>query len=974
MNPLRALAEKGQSVWLDFLSREIIENGELHRLIQQDGLAGITSNPSIFEKAIGESNAYDADIARLVGKGETSINTIYERLTTADIAAAADILRPLYDESGGRHGFVSLEVSPYLAMDTAGTMIEARRLWTAVQRENVFIKVPATAPGLPAIRQLLAEGININITLLFSQHVYEEVVEALFRALEDRGAAGQPIEHIASVASFFVSRIDTAVDKLLDEAAGRTTDAAERAAIERLRGKVAVANAKQAYQRWQRRFAGPRWERLKNLGARPQRLLWASTGTKNPAYSDVLYIDELIGPETVNTMPAKTMDAFRDHGTVRDSLAAGVDEAAETLAALDRAGVSLEAVTAELVADGVKLFADSFDKLNGALAAKRRRILGKALNDQAVALAEPLKKEVGSAAETWRSKGNIRRLWSGDATLWSGRDEGDWLGWLDVIDAPSRDIEPLEEFGRELRTKNFRDVLLLGMGGSSLGPEVLAKSLGSAPGFPKLHVLDSTDPQQVKSFESRIDLPRTLFVVSSKSGMTLEPNVLMDYFFDKAADIIGRAGAARNFVAITDPGTQLEKTARERGFARVFHGVPSIGGRYSVLSPFGTVPLAAMGHDVRAFLETARVMARSCGPEVPPAQNPGVDLGLTIGVLALHGRDKVTAIASPSIASFGAWAEQLLAESTGKHGKGVIPIAEEPLGNPSVYDAHRLFIYLRDAAHADAAQDKAIDALERSGQPVVRIGLASTDLLAQEFFRFEIATAVAGAVIGINPFDQPDVEASKVAARELTDAYENPHPPLPRERGRGNEITLPRKRGRGGWGLAADTPVFKENGIALYTDERNAQSLRQAGANSTLESWLGAHFARIHDGDYFAMLAYVERSEAHLQSLQELRTAVRDFKHVATCLQFGPRFLHSTGQAYKGGPNSGVFLQITAESATDVEIPGRKASFGVIEAAQARGDFRVLAERGRRVLRAHVARDVDAGLAAISKAARLALR
>jgi transaldolase / glucose-6-phosphate isomerase len=949
MNRLRALAEKGQAVWLDFLSREMIENGDLQRLIDEDGLAGITSNPSIFEKAFGETDYYDGDIKRLVGNGETSLSTIYESLATADIAAAADMLRPLYDKAAGRHGFVSLEVSPYLAMDTAGTLMEARRLWAAVRRENVFIKVPATPAGIPAIRELLAEGLNINITLLFSQQVYEEVVEAYLAALEDRAAAGQPIDRIASVASFFVSRIDTAVDKLLDQAAARTAGAAARAALEGLRGKAAVANAKLAYRRWQQRFSGPRWERLQKLGARPQQLLWASTGTKNPAYSDVLYVEELIGPETVNTMPAKTMDAFRDHGTVRNSVTADVEDAAQTLAALERAGISLDDVTAQLVTDGVKLFCDSFDTLNGALAAKRQRMLGKAQNSQAVVLAEPLTKEVGRAAETWRTKGNIRRLWSGDATLWTGRDEGEWLGWLDVIGAQLRDAAALEQFAREVRGKNFRDILLLGMGGSSLGPEVLSESLGSAPGFPKLHILDSTDPQQVKRFESSVDLERTLFIVSSKSGTTLEPNVLMDYFFAKAS-AAGGGDAGQRFVAITDPGSALEKTAEQKRFLRVFHGVPSIGGRYSVLSPFGTVPLAAIGHDVRAFLETARVMARSCGPEVPPAQSPGVELGLTIGVLALQGRDKVTVVASPSIASFGGWAEQLLAESTGKQGKGVIPIAGEPLGEPSVYDGHRLFIYLRDDAHADGGQDRAIEALERAGHPIVRIGLASAAMIAQEFFRFEMATAIAGAVIGINPFDQPDVEASKVAARELTDAYE--------------------KTGA----LAADTPVFKQNGIALYTDERNAQALRQAGADSTLESWLGAHFARPHDGDYFAILAYLDRNAAHLQSLQELRVAVRDSKHIATCLQFGPRFLHSTGQAYKGGPNSGIFLQITADSAPDVAIPGRKASFGTIEAAQARGDFRVLEGRSRRVLRAHLAHDVEAGLTAIGKAARAALR
>jgi transaldolase/glucose-6-phosphate isomerase len=950
MNPLRALADKGQSVWLDFLSREIIQNGHLKRLIDDDGLSGITSNPSIFEKAIGESDSYDDEIKRLVGKGDTSLSTIYEHVVTADIAAAADMLRLLYDKTEGRHGFVSLEVSPYLAMDTAGTIDEARRLWAAVARENIFIKVPATKPGIPAIRQLLAEGLNINITLLFSQQVYEEVVEAFLSALEERAAAGKPIDRIASVASFFVSRIDTVVDKQLDETAARASNEVERNALASLRGKVAVANAKLAYQRWQKRFSGTRWEQLEKHGARPQQLLWASTGTKNPAYSDVLYIEELIGPETVNTMPEKTMDAFRDHGKVRDTLTSDVDAAAQTLAAIGRAGVSLDTITDKLVDDGVTLFSDAFDKLNGALAEKRGRMLGKALDEQTLALPEPLKKEFDKAAEVWRTQGNIRRLWSEDAKLWTGRDEGDWLGWLDVVDAQLRDMPSLKEFAAEVQAQGFSDALLLGMGGSSLGPEVLAASLGSGKGFPRLHVLDSTDPQQVKRFEHAIDIKRTLFIVSSKSGSTLEPNVLMDYFFGKASDAIGATDAARHFVAVTDPGSHLEKFAKQKGFHRVFHGIPSIGGRYSVLSPFGMVPLAAIGHDVRAFLESALVMVRSCGPEAPPAQNPGVELGLTIGVLALRGRDKVTVVGSPSIASFGAWAEQLLAESTGKNGKGVIPIDGEPLGEPSVYDVHRQFIYLRDAGHPDTSQDKLMSALESAGQPVVRIGLASPEFIAQEFFRFEIATAVAGAIIGINPFDQPDVEASKVETRQLTDAYE--------------------KTGT----LAADPPVFKQNGIALYTDERNAQALRQAGANSTLESWLGAHFARIHDGDYFAILAYVDRSEAHMKSLQALRTAVRDTKHIATCLQFGPRFLHSTGQAYKGGPNSGVFLEVTADSGEDVKIPGRKASFGVIEAAQARGDLRVLEQRGRRVLRAHLARDSEAGLAELKKAAQSALR
>jgi transaldolase/glucose-6-phosphate isomerase len=436
-------------------------------------------------------------------------------------------------------------------------------------------------------------------------------------------------------------------------------------------------------------------------------------------------------------------------------------------------------------------------------------------------------------------------------------------------------------------------------------------------------------------------------MVSSKSGTTLEPNLFMDYFLAKVSDAVGGASAGRQFIAITDPGTRLEVAAREKGFREVFHGIPSIGGRYSVLSNFGLVPLAVAGHDVGRFLAAARAMARACGPEVPPGENPGVRLGLTVGVLARGGRDKVTLIASPSIAGFGAWAEQLLAESTGKQGRGLIPVDGEPLGDASAYGDDRLFVYVRDATHAEAGQDGAVAALLRAGHPVVRIDLTGAEFLGQEFFRWEMATAVAGAVIGIDPFDQPDVEASKVATRELTEAYE--------------------KRGA----LPDERPVFRQNGIALFTDEGNARALRQAGAGATLESWLGAQLARLHDGDYFAILAYVDRSDAHAASLRELRAAIRDRKRVATCVGFGPRFLHSTGQAYKGGPNSGVFLQITRAAAPDVAIPGRKAGFGVIEAAQARGDFDVLASRGRRVLRAHLAPGAD--LDEISGVAKRAL-
>jgi transaldolase / glucose-6-phosphate isomerase len=491
--------------------------------------------------------------------------------------------------------------------------------------------------------------------------------------------------------------------------------------------------------------------------------------------------------------------------------------------------------------------------------------LGDTINGQAIALPPQLADKLALAQQAWRLRENTQRLWSKDASLWTNRDEGDWLGWLDIVGNELRDADQLRDFGRELHESGFSDVLLLGMGGSSLGPEVLAKSLGSAPGYPKLHVLDSTDPDQVRRFESGIDVARTAFIVSSKSGTTLEPNVLMDYFFARVSDAIADA-AGRNFVAITDPESQLQTTAKDRGFRHVFFGVPSVGGRFSVLSKFGLVPLAASGHDVRTFLEMAAAMTKACGPKAPPAENPGVSLGLTIGVLALNGRDKLTVLASPQIAAFGAWIEQLVAESTGKRGRGVIPIADEPLGGVSAYGTDRLFVYLRDEGRPDAAQDNAADALERRGHPLVRIRLHSPATIAQEFFRFEIATAVAGAILGINPFDQPDVEASKVATRAVTEAFEKTGA-LPRE-----------------------TPVFEKNGIALYTDPDNTEVLQKIGAAATLESWLRAHLARLNGGDYFALIVYLDAAAARLAALQSLRATIRDRTQVATCLQFGPPF------------------------------------------------------------------------------------
>jgi transaldolase/glucose-6-phosphate isomerase len=947
MNPVKALENHGQAVWLDFLARGFVARGDLKKLIDTDGVKGVTSNPSIFEKAIGISDEYDGAIFKALKSGDRPVAELFEHLAVEDIQQAADVLRPVYDQLKGDDGFVSLEVSPYLATDSKATIAEAERLWKDVNRRNLMVKVPATPEGLPAIRHLIGEGISINITLLFSQKVYVQVAEAYLAGLEKYVAKGGDPSHVASVASFFVSRIDSAVDKQLDDNIARANDPSEKERLAALKGKVAIANAKLAYQDYKRLFSGARWEKLSAKGAKPQRLLWASTGTKNKDYSDVLYVEELIGPNTINTVPPATLDAFRDHGRPRDSLEENIEDAKRVLAELEKSGISLDAITADLVKDGVKLFADAADKLYGAVAHKRATVLGAGIDRQELALGSSIGKAVEKATEDWRASAKIRRLWHHDKSVWTGTDEDKWLGWLNS--AASADIADYADFAQRVKGQNFTDAVVLGMGGSSLGPEVLAQTFAQQPGFPKLHVLDSTDPAQVRTMQASINIANTLFIVSSKSGGTTEPNVMKDYFFARVSEAVGADKAGHRFIAVTDPGSSLEKVATRQGFARIFHGDPTIGGRYSVLSPFGLVPAAAAGIDLGTLLKHTLSMVRSCGPDVPPHENPGVQLGLAMGHAGLEGRDKVTILSSKKIADFGAWAEQLIAESTGKDGKGLIPIDGEPLGDVTLYGKDRFFIDIRTEGENDAAHDDRLAALERAGHPLVRIVMKSIDHIGQEFFRFEMATAVAGAMLGINPFNQPDVEDAKTKTRELTAAFE--------------------KSGA----LPAEKPVMSSVQADLYTDDKNAADLRKAGADGDLGSWLKAHLARSGTEDYVALLAYIERDSAHIDALQQMRLEVRDKRHVATCAEFGPRFLHSTGQAYKGGPDSGVFLQITSDDARDLAVPGQKASFGVIKAAQARGDFDVLTERGRRALRVHLKGDLKAGLKMLDTAIQDAL-
>jgi transaldolase/glucose-6-phosphate isomerase len=549
--------------------------------------------------------------------------------------------------------------------------------------------------------------------------------------------------------------------------------------------------------------------------------------------------------------------------------------------------------------------------------------------------------------EDWKTSNKVRRLWQRDASVWTGADEDKWLGWLTIVDEQLAHIDALKSVAADIRNAKFKHALLLGMGGSSLCPEVLRLTFGKIKGYPELHVLDSTDPAQIKAIEKKVDLKSTICIVSSKSGSTLEPNIYKQYFFEQVKKKVGEKEVGNRFIAITDPGSKMQTVAENDKFRKIFFGDPSIGGRYSALSNFGMVPGSIMGIDIPKFLKITAEMVKACGADTAADANPGVILGAILGAGAVNGRDKTTIIASPGIYDLGAWLEQLLAESTGKIGKGIIPIDRETLAKPAVYGNDRVFAYLRLETKPSKAQDAAVAALEKAGHPVVRISIPNIYNLGQEFFRWEIATAVAGSIIGINAFNQPDVEASKIETKKLTSEYE--------EKGK----------------LPPESPFFEGNGIKLYADEKNAAALK---GGSTLTDVLQAHLGRIHDGDYFGVLGYITMNDANEKAMQQMRLAVRDKKKVATVLGFGPRFLHSTGQAYKGGPNSGVFLQITCDDAVDLPVPGQKYTFGVVKAAQARGDFAVLAERGRRALRVHLGKNVAKDLAKLNSAVQQVLK
>jgi len=884
MNPIQKLTSLGQSLWYDNIQRKLLETGELKAMIERGDIRGVTSNPTIFQNAIAKTNDYDAALIPLAWSGWDA-EKIFWQLAIEDIQQACDLFRPMYDETKGGDGYVSLEVSPYLANDTEGTAKQAKELWERVNRPNLMVKIPATKEGIPAIRQTIAAGINVNVTLIFALERYAAVMDAYIAGLEDRVAMNEPINMVASVASFFVSRVDTKIDPRLPDGSP-------------LRGRAAIGNAKFAYDAFESIFTSPRFATLKaRFRARVQRPLWASTGTKNPAYADTIYVDNLIGPDTVNTVPPATLDAFRDHGNAALTITRGLEESQMFFAELEAAGVSMQQVTQELEDEGVKSFADAFKTLLDAIEDRRKN---------AVDSIKPLADSVSKRLTTLEEHSVAARVWAHDPTLWASDPAGQSeikirLGWLHSIEDARTRLDGYLSFAKEIHDEGIDRVLVIGMGGSSLTAEVLSSLLAAANIEAKLSlaILDSTDPQQVALAAEQYPPEKSLYILASKSGGTAELLAAFDYFWELSK------GNGSRFVVTTDAGSSLEKLAKDRGFRKVFNADPMVGGRFAALTDFGLVPAALLGMDLEKLLASAEKIKKVSHDN----RSAGFALGALLAESALAGRDKLTVLSDAPVSAFAGWIEQVIAESSGKHGKGILPVPLEPLAAPEMYGNDRLFVYLRQTGELDAN----VSALKNAGFPVIEFPFMSPYDVGAEFFRWEIAVSVACHILGINTFDQPDVQDSKLRT-------------------------------------IAKIKDYQATGKLSEVDLIDTQHATQE---------LTAFLSKAATGDFVTINAYIPRNNETVAALQAMRVAIREKTKCAVSAGFGPRFQHSTGQFHKGGPNKGLFIQVVYDAQTDMEIPTQGMTFGTLIRAQALGDYEALVAAGRRTIRVLLSSPVD---------------
>ena len=920
MSSVKKLHLLGQSIWYDNLKRSLIQDGTIQGMIECREILGMTSNPSIFEKAINSDDDYAADLQVMTWAGLSS-EEIFYHLAIKDIQDAADLFLPYYQASNGADGFVSLEVNPNLAHDTEGTISEAKWLWSEVDRPNLMVKIPATIAGLPAITEAIAAGVNVNVTLIFSCERYEAVMDAYLSGLEKRLDAGEDISHVASVASFFVSRLDTKADDRLMQIVDRGRDDVDKA--KKLVGKLAVDNTRLAYQAYLEFFGSKRFKPLADAGGQEQRPLWASTGTKDPAYSDIKYVEELVAENTVNTVPPKTLEAYLDHGNPKITITDELDQANSDFELLAEVGISMDDLTQELEDEGVKQFADSFTGLLDAIEDERNRILS-GLGSMA--------EDVISEVKVFKASDLVSRIYRHDPTIWLQNTESSKadkeakqviqtrLGWLSLPTESQALIPELESFADRCRMDGFTKVLVLGMGGSSLAPETMSLILGTQSNGMALKILDSTLPDEIKEVESWVEYPNTLFIVASKSGTTIEPMSLFEYFRKQAESYLGDAWGD-HFIAITDPGSNLAKLGKACGFRAVFTANPNVGGRYSALSHFGLVPAALIGVNLEAFLTKAAVMAKRCSAIQPLNLNIGALLGIILGISTKNQFDKLTLLTDGAVTAIGAWLEQLIAESSGKNGQGIVPVAEEPLIASNAYSKDRMFVYLR----LDGELDDFVEELVSADHKVIVIDLDDLNDIAGQFYVWEFAVAVGCSILGVNAFDQPDVQDSKDRTKE--------------------KLALFQDKGQ----LEEPQILWEKQGVKIM-----GESFEGLDNCQTLSEVIDTFTGLTMDGDYIAINAYLPRNEESQTWLTELRRHILEKTGKATTLGYGPRFLHSTGQLHKGGPNKGLFIQITRDDEEDIEIPGQAYTFGILARAQAQGDLDALLSKNRRAIRIHL--------------------
>ena len=939
--PSVELYKAGQGPWLDTISRKLLRSGTLKAYIEESGLLGVTSNPSIFQQSISQGEGYEQDIQKLLKRGAGTLE-IYDALTISDIREACDLFLPVFKKTSGEHGFVSLEVLPNLAFNKEATVEEARRLFRLVNRPNVMIKVPATSQGIRAVERLIGEGINVNVTLIFSQKNYREVAAAYLSGLETLAQNGGDLAQVHSVASVFVSRIDTDIDKQLDAKLATEKDAAKRALLTDLKGRAAVANSKMIYHAFKELFSSSRFQSLKKRGASVQKALWASTSTKNPSYPDLVYVETLVGRDTVNTLPQSTWEALLAHGQIRpDTVEENISGAEETLAGLKSLGIDIHSVCDRLQQEGVKSFMISFESLMATLEKKREIPMTSSVRTN-ISLPSHLEK---SAAETLArfSKKDLHARWlAKDPTLWSNDAAHqkvilNRLGWVENCEKIMGKIYEIDQLQEKAFKNKIRDIVLLGMGGSSLAAEVLSlilkkpsqKVKGALKGI-RFHLLDTTDPASILKVEKAVRYPTTLFLVGSKSGSTIETRSQYQYFFDRVKRFYknDENKAAERFVIVTDEGSPLAELGRSKNFAGLFLNPGDIGGRYSALSFFGLVPAALLGIDVRQVLADAQRFLDAMRATQDISKNEGIALGILLGALAVQGKDKLTFWTSPGLASFADWAEQLIAESTGKEGKGITPVAGEPPLSLDRYGADRVFAVLRLKGENEKLWTSRIKALRSKGFPVLDFVWSDGMAVGGEFLRWEVATSFASVVLKVNPFDEPNVTESKnITSRLLEDVKKKKALPKP-----GKLITA--------------------RGAKLTPAERKT---------------LVVFFARLPKNGFVSLLAYVDRTPAEKKVLQGLQRSIASALKVPVLSGFGPRYLHSIGQLYKGGPKQGIFVEFFVKDAKDVKIPGEVYGFSQLKRAQAMGDYEAISSKGLPILAVDLGATVTAGFSSFQK-------